>query len=429
MVKVVAADAVPGLLHPGMKVFVQGVTGEPTALLTALAENPSASDGVHYLSCMIPGFNRTDPASFHANARLTGFFVTADVRESYEQGKMRFMPLHYSAIYAHLSQLPFVDAALIQVSPPNGNGECSLGISVDFQLAVLERAKLVIAEVNRRMPGSSGSPTIAYDRIDYAVETDRPLPVQETGDIPEALSALGRNVADLIDDGDTIQIGIGRLPAAILAHLDEKRDLGLQGGMITDEVMRLSQAGVLTGAAKSIDRDKTVCGAALGSQALYDWLRGNDHVLFRSASYTHNVRVIAEIDNFVSINAILEIDLFGQANGEMIDGRQVSGTGGMMDFVTGARLARNGRSILAMPATAGRGKLSRIVPWLDASSVVTCPRADVDYVVTEHGAARLRDKSEDERAEVLIAVAAPEFRPELTAAWQALRGSARPKRD
>jgi 4-hydroxybutyrate CoA-transferase len=207
----------------------------------------------------------------------------------------------------------------------------------------------------------------------------------------------------------------------VLAALRNRRDLGLHGGLVSDEVADLHEAGVLTGARKSHDPGTMVCTAALGAPRVYGWAGRCPDLRFAPVSYTHDIRVLGRIDNFVAINSVLAVDLFGQANAEMLAGRQVSGTGGLLDFVRGARLSRGGRSILALPATAGGGKASRIVAHFGEGDVVSCPRADADVVVTEHGIARLRDKSVDERALALIAIADPAFRRDLADQWEALR--------
>jgi 4-hydroxybutyrate CoA-transferase len=414
----IATDRLPDLLRPGMTVFVQGASGQPTPLLAALAGAPQASAGVHYVGCFIPGVNAIDPAAFHADARLTSFFVFGDIARSHAAGKVRFLPLHYSGIWRYLAGLE-IDLALIQVTPPDRSGRCSLGVSVHFVPAVLDRAKVLVAEVNAAMPRPAHSHEIPYSRLDYVVETDRPLVALATGGLPPETHRIGANVAGLIDDGETIQIGIGKVPAAVLASLRDRRDLGLHGGLVSDEVADLHEAGVLTSARKSHDLGIMVCTAALGGPRVYDWAGHCPGLRFAPVSYTHDVRVISQIDNFVAINSVLSIDLTGQANAEMLGGRQVSGTGGLPDFVRGARLAKGGRAILALPSTAG-DKNSRIVPRLGENDVVSCPRADADIVVTEHGVARLRDKSVDERAEALIAIADPAFRDELAQRWAAL---------
>jgi 4-hydroxybutyrate CoA-transferase len=408
MPEILEPERVPDLLRPGMTVFVEGASGEPTALLQALAAAPEASARVHYVGCRVPGVNHIDPASFHADAALTSFFVFDDIRRSYEAGKIRFLPLHYSAIFAYLAALP-VDIALIQVTPPNADGQCSLGPNVHFVPAVLDRAGLVVAEINAAMPRPAHSFLVPYERLDFVVEVDHPLVRLETGGLSAEAQKIGQHVASLVEDGDTIQVGIGKVPASILAALQGHKKLGLHGGMVTDDVVDLHAAGAL---------GAMVCCTALGSR-VYDWSATCDELRFAPVSYTHDVRVLAQIDRFVAINSVLAVDLLGQANAEMLHGHQVSGTGGLMDFVRGARLSRGGRSILALPST-GRGS-SRIVPRLGEHDVVSVPRADADIVVTEQGAAHLRDRSLDERAEALIAIADPAARDELANGWDALR--------
>ncbi|MBT3372217.1 MAG: acetyl-CoA hydrolase/transferase family protein [Rhodospirillaceae bacterium] len=421
MPKTISPADVPALLQPGHTVFVQGAVGEPLALGQALAADGEASRGVHYVSCLVPGINRTDFSAFHPDARLTAFFVQAELRESFAAGKIRFLPLHYSGICSYMKSLPAMDILLMQVAPPDENGMCSLGLSVDFVPMHLDKAKVVVAEVNANMPSPPGSPKIPYDRLDYVLPTARALPELPTGDLPAVIETIGQKVAALIGDGDCIQIGIGKVPAAILGCLKDRRDLGLHGGMVTDEVADLVDAGALNCSQKSIDRNTLICGAAMGTQRVFDWAADRTDIQFRGADYTHCVPVVAQIDNFVSINSTLEVDLTGQANSETINARQISGTGGLVDFVRGARMANNGRSVLALSATAAAGKISRIVPTLQAGAAVSCPRADTDYVVTEFGAARMKDKSVDERAEALIAIADPKFHGELSEAWKEQR--------
>jgi 4-hydroxybutyrate CoA-transferase len=420
MPRKITAERLARLLRPGITAFVQGASGEPTPLLQALAAAPEASDGVRYVGCLIPGVNRVDPAAFHPNAELTSFFVFGDIARSHAVGKVRFLPLHYTGIWDYLAGLE-IDLALIQVTPPDRSGRCSLGVSVHFVPAVLDHAKMVVAEVNAAMPRPAHSQEIPYDRLDYVVETERPLVALATGDLAPEVHRIGAHVASLIEDGDTIQIGIGKVPAAVLGALRDRRHLGLHGGLVSDEVADLHEAGVLTGARKSHDPGMMVCTAALGSARVYDWAGRCPDLRVAPVSYTHDIRVLAQIDNFVAINSVLAVDLSGQANAEILGGRQVSGTGGLLDFVRGARLARSGRSILALPSTAGGGKASRLVPHFSDGDVVSCPRADADIVVTEHGVARLRDKSVDERAEALIAIADPAFRRDLTEQSEALR--------
>jgi 4-hydroxybutyrate CoA-transferase len=412
----ITPERLPDLLRPGMTAFVQGASGEPRPLLQALAAAPAASEGVHYAGCLIPGVNTIDPAGFHPSARLTSFFVFGDIARSHAAGRVRFLPLHYSGIWDYLARLQ-IDLALIQVTPPDRHGRCSLGVSVHFVPAILERAAVIVAEVNAAMPRPDHGYELAYDRLHYVVETERPLVALATGAPAPEIERIGRNVAALIEDGDTIQIGIGKVPAAVLASLKDRRDLGLHGGLVSDEVAELHAAGVLSGARKSHEPGVMVCTAALGGERVYAWAGRCPDLRFAPVSHTHDVRVIARIDRFVAINSVLSVDLYGQANAETVGGRQVSGTGGLLDFVRGARLSKGGRSILALPSTAG-GRTSRIVGRLGESDVVSCPRADADIVVTEHGVAHLRDRSIEERAEALIVIADPAFRDELADRWR-----------
>jgi 4-hydroxybutyrate CoA-transferase len=418
MPETIAANRLPDLLHPGMTVFVQGASGAPTSLLDALAAAPEASAGVHYVGCLVPGLNLVDPASFHPEASLTSFFIFGEMTRSYAAGRVRFLPLHYSGIWQYLSALP-VDLALIQLTPPDDQEQCSLGVSVHFVPAILERAKVVVAEMNAAMPRPARSYTVPYEHLDYVVESERPVLALPGGALSDDILRIGANVASLIEDGDVIQIGIGRVPAAVLGALHDRRDLGLHSGLVADQIADLHAAGIMTGARKSRAVRRMVCTAAIGTARVYDWAADCPDLTFAPVSHTHDVRVIAGIDDFVAINSVLSVDLTGQANAEMLDGRQVSGSGGLLDFVRGAHLSRGGRSILALPSTAGAGTVSRIVSKLGDRDIISCPRADADIVVTEHGIAHLRAKSVNERAEALIQIAAPAFREELAKQWAA----------
>ncbi len=437
--------ALPGLLRPGMSVYVVGSVNEPLALIEALAAAPAASAGVTYIAQLVPGINRGDLSALHPEARLATFFATPEIGPALAAGRVDFLPIQYRLIYDYLRDHAKIDLVLAQLAPPDGDGNCSQGLSVDFLPAVIDKAGIVVAEINRAMPAPPGAPTVPLARVDYAVETDRPVPtmpaiaptvplarvdyaVETDRPLPvmpvmapsAAARAIGRLIADLVHDGDCIETGIGAIPSAVLAALGDKNDLGLHSGMIADGVMELAEAGVLTGAAKPIDRGKIVTGLTLGSAALYAWAGRARQVRYRAVDYTHDVGQIRQIDNFVAINSALEVDLFGQINADMLAGRQVSGTGGSVDFMRGAARARNGRSIVALTATAARGSVSRIVPALAAGTAATALRTDVDYVITEFGAARLRHLPVAARAEALIAIAAPAFRDELRERWRSL---------
>ena len=421
------AEAVPDLFKPGMSVFVQGGASEPGAILDAVRAAPDCAAGVIFTQLNVPGVNRYDLAALHPGARGIALFATRDNDASLHAGKVRLLPLHYSDVHGYLSRRARFHMAIVQVSPPDPQGQCSFGVAGDMVPDVLARAAMVVAEINPAVPNSPGAPRLAYDRIDHVVETNRPLLEMAPPAIDGPLAALGKNVASLIADGDTIEFGLGGTPNAVLAALRGKRDIGVHTGLATDSLVDLIEARVVTNSRKPIDTGRSVTGLAIGTRRLYDALHAGAPVEFRPVSYTHDRAVIARLDHFVAINSVIEVDLFGQANAEMIGGRQVSGTGGLLDFVQAARRAPHGRSILALQATASDGKTPRIVPCLTAGTVVTVPRAEADYVVTEYGDAELRDKSVDERAEALITVAAPQSRDGLTEAWRTLRPGRAPR--
>jgi len=412
---------VPDLLKPGMTVFLQGAASEPTVLIAALAAHPTASRGVRYTGVQVPGINHTDPTRWHAEALCTAFFITPAIAKSFAAGRVELLPLQYHENYDFLRHRFPIDLALVSVSTPDANGMCSPGIANDFLPLLLERGTPLVAELNTRIPRTPGAPLVPLERFAYTVATDHPLIAQSAGALGPEFLAIGQNVAGLIENGDCIQIGIGKVPAAVLNALTDHRELGMHTGMITDEVMMLVERGVLTGARKTMDRGQLITGFALGTAALYDWCATRGDLRFESIGYTHDVRRLAQIDRFISINSAIEVDLFGQINAEHVDGRQISGIGGSVDFVRGARMSRGGRSIVALGATAARGTVSRIVAGLRPDTPTTCLRSDTDTVVTEFGVAEIRYKSIDARAEALIAIAAPRFRDQLANDWAAMR--------
>jgi 4-hydroxybutyrate CoA-transferase len=412
---------VPDLLKPGMTVFLAGSATEPSSLIAALAARPDASRGVRYTGVLVPGVNRVDPVAWHPAARGTMFFITPDMRATFEAGRTELIPLQYCENYAYLRDRMPIDLALVGVAPPDASGRCSPGICNDFLPLLLERGVPIVAELNPQIPRTLGAPAAPLDSFAYTVAVDHSLIEQTAGALGPDFLAIGRHVAGLIRDGDCVQIGIGKVPAAVLNALKDHKRLGMHTGMIVDEVMMLAEAGVLTGEHKPIDKGEIVTGFALGSRALYDWCARRRDLRFEPVGYTHDVRRIAQLDRFMSINSAIEVDLFGQTNAEHVDGRQISGIGGSVDFVRGARMSNGGRSIMALGATAGGGKVSRIVGGLRADTPTTCLRSDTDTVVTEYGVAELRYKPIDARAEALIAVAAPQFRDRLADEWAAFR--------
>lgn len=411
MPKTIKADALPGLLKPGMTVFVQASSSEPASLIQALEADPSASAGIHYITCQIPGVNRTDFAGLTPETIATGLFLTPEIKASYAAGRVRFMPLAYSGMNAYLRSLD-IDLALIQVrSREEGNGY-TLGSTVQYVPAILDRARCVVAEVNTSLPRPAQSVSIEKKRLDYIVETDHALPVVDAGSPSSVAEKIGAHIAGLVRDGDHVQIGIGKVPNAVLQALHAHRNLRCHGGIVSDPMIALEESGALAPGAPM------VCTSVLGTTRLYDWVDGRDSVHVHPVGITHDPLRIAALDHVVAINSVLSVDLTGQANAESVGGRQAGGSGGLTDFIKGANLAEHGRSILALPSTAGQGRISRIVAHLE-KDVVSTPRVDADYVVTEHGIADLRHKSLAERADALIAVADPVFHQELEASrWR-----------
>ncbi|NIP15108.1 MAG: acetyl-CoA hydrolase [Pseudomonadales bacterium] len=392
-------------IEPGQRVFVAGSSNEPTGLLQTLAQQTLPA-GVEFIQFPLAGLNRFDFTGFSEDAVFTTFFMTPHLRDA-DPERLRFLPMQMRAVYDYLKE--DVDVVLLQIAR-NARGELCLGPNVDFVEAAMAGAKTIAAELNHAFVAPAGCPVIDPSKIDFLIETERPLVEMAAPEIDAAAARIGEFIAQLVRDGDCIQTGIGSIPAAILARLDDRNDLGMHGGLIDDGGMALIRAGNMTGVNKPIDTRKHIAGMALGSRQLLDWLSETPAVQFRGANYTHEVGVIRELPQFVSVNSAVEVDLFGQVNAEVAGGRQISGTGGSVDFMRAAKASPGGRSIVAMNATARGGTVSRIVPRVE---LVTALRTDVDIIVTEHGVAQLRSLSADERTQALIEIAAPEFRDSL----------------
>jgi len=411
-----AAD-VAGLLRPGMTVFVAGATAEPREILDALSGQGESCAGVRFVSVSLPGINHVDFTSLNEQAQSTAFFATPENRQSIADGRTEFIPMQYTAIYDYLKRDLPVDVALVQLPEP-GRDAVSLGISVDFLPSVLDKAGLLIGEINPRQPTPAGAAEISLSRLDYAVNCERLVPTIASVKIDPVVDEIGRHIAGLIRDGDCIQIGIGGIPGATMAALSDRNDLGFHSGMITDGAMELARAGNITGRMKAVDTDFMVSGATLGSRELVEWAGLAPRLAFRPVGYTHDIDVLRSIDNFVSINAALEVDLFGQANADMLGGRQISATGGSIDMMRGAALSVGGRSIIALKSTARGGTVSCISPALTSGTATTALRTDVEYVVTEYGARRIRHLPLMARAAALIEIAHPDFRDSLQDQWK-----------
>ncbi len=413
MPKQITAADLPHILRPGMRVAVPGGMGEPGGLIDLLREAPDAAAGVHFYQFPLPVLNSFDYSSLHRNARMCVPFMAPHLRAAHAEGRVRFMPMSMRACHDFFASAPTFDLLLLQVTPADDKGIARHGFNIDFIEPMIANSRCILAEVNAALIPPASAPGIALEQLDWLVETAHPLAHMPVARIDDTALEIGRLVADLIPDGACIQTGIGAIPAAVLTCLAEREDLGLHSGLIDDATMTLIRRGNINGSRKAIDRGAHIACMAIGSMELCEWLAHTPEVVLRGADYTHDVRVIAQLDNFCSVNSAIEIDLDGQVNAESVTGRQVSGTGGSVDFMRGAALSRGGRSILALASTARGGSLSRIVPCLSAGTPVTALRTDVDTVVTEYGVAELGNQPLEVRRERLIAIAAPEFRQSL----------------
>jgi acyl-CoA hydrolase len=351
---------------------------------------------------------------FEGHFRHRGLFLGENVREAVAAGRADYTPIFLSEIERLFEDgaLP-LNIVLIQVSPPDEHGYVSLGTTVDCSLTAARCAHTVIAEVNDQMPRTHGDTAIHVSHISFIVETSRPLLEVRGEPFTEIQRRVGENVAALIPNGATLQTGIGGIPDAVLSCLQDKRDLGIHTEMCSDGVIELMESGVLTGECKSLHRGKAVLSFVLGSQRLFDFIRENPSFEFRSISYTNDPFVVAQNDRMVAVNSAIQVDLTGQVCADSMGTTPYSGFGGQLDFIRGAARSKGGVPIIALPSTAVHGSVSRIVPVLEPGAGVVTSRADVHFVVTEHGIAYLHGKSLRERAEALIAIAHPKFQADL----------------
>lgn len=399
------------------RIYIPGGPAEPTFLADIIRAEPGLADGVTFVGVWLPGVNWTDWAGLHPNTFAECTFLYAEHRASFEAGRFRLHPLHYSATYDWLAQTP-LDAAFIPVSAPDEDGRVSLGLGTDMSPAVLPRRGMRrIAVIRPDMPAPMHAPRLSLAAFDDVLEDATPLIMLKDPPMSEESAAIAGHVATLLDDRFTIQSGIGSAQQIAMTAAAHHSDIRIHTGMVSDPLLQLLQSGAV------LDEPGTVVtGTAIGTRPLYEAAGHDARFDFQPVTLTHSVSVIAAIPRFAAINGGVEVDLFGQVNSEWVNGRQVASTGGLGNFVRGAQLSDGGRSIIALPATARGGTISRIVLKL-ASPTVTLPRAEAGFVVTEHGVADLRHADIDQRAERLIAIAAPAFRDQLANDWAALRVS------
>jgi acyl-CoA hydrolase/GNAT superfamily N-acetyltransferase len=405
-------------VHPGNRIFIGTGCGEPQYLVKALIayvqSHPKAVFDTELLQVWTLGVAPYGDEKFKDYFRHNSFFIGNNVRDAVNAGIADYTPVFLSQVPGlFLKKHVLVDVALIQTSLPDEHGYMSLGISVDIVKAAVESAALVIAQVNSAMPRVHGETFIHMRDVSFILPYDEPLLEFETFVPDEIVQKIGTYVARIVQDGDTIQVGYGSIPNAILGHLGNKKRLGVHTELLTDGIVELMKAGVVDNSRKELNRGKTVAAFCMGKRETYEFLNDNPAVEFRPVNYTNNPTVLARHRNMTAINSALEIDLTGQATAESLGKRFYSGIGGQADFMRGAVLSPGGKTILAMQSTAEDGTVSRIAPFLKEGAGVTLTRGDIHYVVTEYGIAYLHGKNIRERAMDLIAIAHPKFRPWL----------------
>ena len=409
----VTSDEAVSFLESGMNVFIHGAAATPTPLLEALVARKDLRD-VRLFHLHLEGrcpFAEPECASqFRSNSLFTG----PALRKPIEEGRADFTPVFLSDIplLFESRRIP-LDAALLQLSPPDKHGYCTVGTSADAAIAAARTAKLVIAEINEQMPRTHGNTLVHISRLHAFTRTNRELPSHPAGESSEIEAAIAEHIAPLIHDGATLQMGIGAIPNAVLSRLFDKHDLGVHTEMFSDRVVDLVEAGVITNSRKHVHRGRITTSFVAGSRRLYDFVDDNPFVELYPADHTNDTAVIRRNDHVVAVNSAIEVDLTGQVVADSIGHRIYSGIGGQMDFMRGAALSKGGVPVIALPSTAAGGTISRIVKELKPGSGVVTTRGHVHWIVTEYGAVDLWGRSLRERAEMLISIAHPDFRGEL----------------
>ncbi len=411
--KRISAQQAVRVIKSGDRVFTRGNAATPRLLFRALAERAPELQGVELVHLLLMG-DELSPPELEGHIRHNALFVGPADRQAVNSGQADYTPIFLSEIPALFTRgvIP-LDVALLQVSPPDEHGFLSLGVEVLASKAAAEAARVVIAQVNEQMPRVLGDSFLHISRLHAVVESNEALPELQSTGFGEVERQIGQHIASLIPDGATLQLGIGTIPDAVLASLGGKRDLGVHTELISDGVMHAMEAGIVTGAKKTLHPGKVVATVVLGTRALYRFVDNNPAFELHPSSYTNDPFLIAQHANLIAINSALEIDLTGQVCADSIGTAIYSGFGGQLDFMRGAARAPGGKPIIALPSTAQGGTLSRIVPLLKPGAGVVTTRGDVHYVVTEFGVAQLYGKTLRQRARALIDIAHPHFRAQL----------------
>lgn len=418
--KVVSAEKAVSVIKSNQRVYVHPGAATPEVLLQALCNRYQELQDVEIIHLLTFGYSLYSHPEYEGHFRHNALFIGGNVRQAVNEGRADFIPIFLSEIPGlfYRSILP-IDVAIINVSPPDKYGFCSFGVGIEITKSATECAKIIIAQINPKQPRTLGNSFIHIDKIDYCVEVDAPLLEYITDyatlaeDEKEVYENIGRNIASLIDDGSTLQMGIGNIPDAVLHYLDDKNDLGIHTEMFSDGVIKLVEKGILTNERKTLHPGKIIASFVLGTRKLFDFIDNDPLMEFHPSDYTNDPFIVAKNDKMVAINSALQVDLTGQVCADSMGPKFYSGFGGQLDFIRGASRSKDGKPIIGLPSTAKDGKISRIVPFLTTGSGVTTTRGDVHYVVTEYGIADLYGKNIRQRTKALIDIAHPNFREEL----------------
>lgn len=412
--KVMPATEALRCVESGMRVYIHPGCAEPEVLVGALMERAPFVKDVEIVHLLTLGRADYIAPEMQEHFRHNAMFIGGNVREAVNDGRADYTPIFLSDIEGlfESGEMP-LDVALIQVSPPDAHGFCSFGVGVDTTLTAARRARRVVAQVNDQMPRTYGDSWIHVGDIDAFVEVSRPLCELPKNEMTDLHMGIARNVATLIEDGSTLQLGIGGIPDAVLLYLKDRKDLGIHTEMLSDNVIPLIESGVINGRLKTLHRGKIVLGFVLGTRKLFEFVSNNPIFEFHPTHYTNNPFLIAQNHQMVAVNSALQIDLTGQVCADSLGTYFYSGIGGQVDFIRGASFSKGGKPIIALASTAKDGTVSRIMPGLRPGAGVVTSRGSVHYIVTEQGVAYLHGKSIRQRAEALIQIAHPKFREEL----------------
>ncbi|MGB8951604.1 MAG: acetyl-CoA hydrolase/transferase C-terminal domain-containing protein [Candidatus Aminicenantales bacterium] len=412
--KLVTAEEAVRAIDSRDRVYISGNAATPYVLMKSLAERKEELEGVELTHVLLMGEDPLSRPEMEGHFRHNSLFVGPADRKAINEGRADYVPifLHQIPGLFYSGLLP-LDVAMLHLSPPDEHGFMSFGVEVLASKAAAEKAKIVIAQVNDKMPRVLGDSFIHVSRVHKVVEISEDLPQLENSPATEVEQKIGKFIADLIEDGCTLQLGIGGIPDAVLASLKGRRDLGIHTEMVSDGVMEAIEAGIITGARKTFHPGKIILTFILGTLKLYDFADNNPIFEAHPTDYTNHPFNVARNDNMVAINSAIEVDITGQVCSDSIGTFIYSGFGGQVDFIRGAAHSRNGKPIIALPSTAKEGEMSRIVPFLKKGAGVVTTRGDIHYVVTEYGVANLHGKNLHERTLALINIAHPKFRPDL----------------